>query len=95
MAYVEIDLCEVDFDDLVREVIDQLKENSKYRTPIEKKLLRELVKESAIAIKLTSLPEVTNLKDELKLEYAKELMEKYSEEQLREMEKDYLNKKTR
>jgi hypothetical protein len=93
MALVEIDLDGVDFDDLLNEVIERFRSKHKLEINSEQALIRRMLKEGAKALNMISIPEMDNIKDEMKLDFAKELMERYSEDQLREMEKNYINKK--
>lgn len=81
MAYIEIDLDDIDFDDLLDHLIDRIKTEKPY-SPKENKLVEKLAKElSAYS------PE--NLADQMKMEYLLEIKERYSEAQLREMEMSY------
>jgi len=81
MAYIEIDLGEVDFDDLIEEMIDRIKIEKPY-SPKESGLIKKLCKE---IWDQPGMVEVDNLADEMKMKYLLELREKYTEQQLRDM----------
>lgn len=88
MAYVDIELDDIDFDDLVIEVTDRLKYESKL-SEHEQRLLKKLAKAIGKALSLEMLPDMASLADQMKAEFTAELREKYTENQLREMESDY------
>lgn len=92
MAYIEIELDDIDFDDLVREVTDRLK-SDKDLSDYEERLVRDLAKEIGKALNHNILTEGISLADQMKLEYVHELMDRYSENQLREMAEMYQNSK--
>ena len=88
MAYVDIELDDIDFDDLVIEVTDRLKYESKL-SEHEQGLLKKLAKAIGKALSLEMLPDMASLADQMKAEFTAELREKYTENQLREMESEY------
>jgi len=88
MATIDIDLDEFDFDDLIKEVTDRLN-YEKHLSDYESKLLIALAKQIGTSLTMDLLPNFPSLADEMKAEFAGELMEKYSEAQLREMADQY------
>jgi hypothetical protein len=78
MAYIDIDLGEFDFDDLLIEIIDRIPRRKPYT--VSEQLL---VNKFATILEKNS---ARNLADEMKMEFLMELKEKYTEAQLREMQ---------
>lgn len=87
MPYIDIDLDDLDFDDLLEEVIYRVDSDNIY-TEKERKLLHKLSKKLGVNV---NMGKPDNLKDEMKMEYLGELASRYTEEQLRQMEADFKN----
>jgi len=85
MAYIEIDLGEVDFDELIEEMILRIKVEKPY-SPRESGLINKLCKE---IFNQSGMAESPNLADQMKVEYLIELREKFTEQQLRDMVKAF------
>lgn len=92
MATVEIELDDLDFDDLVAEVTDRLKLENKVGGEwhaFQKKKLKALYQEISQALHNHIIPESQSLAEEMKVDFLREIKDKYTEDQLRKMEAEY------
>jgi len=80
---VDVELSEIDFYDLLEEVIERIPYRKRF-TYRENELMKRLKDELYNG---DETPICDNLRDEMKLEFLMEMRDKYSEHQLREMER--------
>jgi hypothetical protein len=83
---VEVELSDIDFDDLLEEVIERIDSEHPYS-----KREKEFVNKLKIELRLSEAVSTgDNLSDQMKMEFLMEMRDKYSEDQLRSMEEIYI-----
>ena len=83
---VEVELSDIDFDDLLEEVIERIYLKGRY-TKREKEIIHKL-KHQLLDGEEILRPD--NLRNQMKMEFLNEIGQKYSEDQLRSMEEIYI-----